>query len=143
VEWAFDRRVGIVGDPVEIEAAYDGVIRRLDPMTPAQHIRELSDLSFARGPIEIRIEFGDVDPVIRPITEDEWTIPGELTSEAALAYFAKNERFSGGLEICDDDGRLTGFTLDIREVLRRQVGASQRLSAGKLIESYAVRPVSA
>ena len=65
--------------------------------------------------------------------------PGELTPEAALAYFAKHEGFIGGFEICDDDGPLTEFVLEKREVLRRQVGARQWLSAGKTIDTYSVR----
>jgi hypothetical protein len=78
-------------------------------------------------------------PLFDPLQKDEWTIPGELSPEAALAHFAKHEGFSGALEVCDDDGPLTEFILEKREVLRRQVGASQRLSAGKLIDTYYVR----
>ena len=78
-------------------------------------------------------------PLFDPLQKDEWTIPGELSPEAALAYFAKSEGFMHGLEICDNDGPLTEFILEKREVLRRQVGASQRLSAGKLIDTYLVR----
>jgi hypothetical protein len=80
-------------------------------------------------------------PLFDPMQKDEWTIPGELSPEAALAYFAKHEGFSGGLEICDD-GPLTEFLLEKREVLRRQVGASHRLSAGKLIDTIPVRQQS-
>lgn len=71
--------------------------------------------------------------------KDEWTIPGELSPEAALAYFAKHEGFEEGLEIADDEGPLTEFILEKREVLRRHVGASQRLSAGNLVDTYLVR----
>ncbi|MGC2775392.1 MAG: helix-turn-helix transcriptional regulator [Bradyrhizobium sp.] len=78
-------------------------------------------------------------PLFDPPQKDEWTMPGELSPEAALAYFAKHEGFTEGLDICDDDGPLTEFVLEKREVLRRQVGASQRLSAGKLIDTYQVR----
>ena len=70
---------------------------------------------------------------------DEWTVPGELSPEAALAYFVKHGDFSDGLEIADEGGPLTEFILEKREVLRRQVGASQRLSAGKLIDKYFVK----
>lgn len=73
------------------------------------------------------------------LSKDEWTIPGELSPEAALAYFAKHEDFSDGLEICDDNGPLTEFILEKREVLRRHVGASQRLSAGRLVDTYPIR----
>jgi len=78
-------------------------------------------------------------PLLDPLQKDEWTIPGELSPEAALVYFAKHEGFKGSLEICDDDGPVTEFVLEKREVLRRQVGASQRLSAGKLIDTVPVR----
>jgi hypothetical protein len=73
-----------------------------------------------------------------PTQKDEWTIPEELGPEAALAYFAKYEGFTDGLEIRDDDGPLAEFVLEKREVLHRPVGASQRLSAGKLIDTYSV-----
>lgn len=81
-------------------------------------------------------------PLFEPPHKDEWTIPGELSPEAALAYFAKQEGFIGHFEICDEDGPLTEFILEKREVLRRQVGASQRLSAGKMIDTYSVRLLS-
>lgn len=78
-------------------------------------------------------------PLFDPPHKDEWTVPGELSPEAALAYFAQHDGFTGGLEICDDDGPLSEFILDKREVLRRQVGASQRLSAGRVVGTYSVR----
>lgn len=78
-------------------------------------------------------------PLFTPPQKDEWTMPGELSPEAALAYFAKYEGIIDGFDICDDDGSLAEFVLEKREVLRRQVGASQRLSAGKLIDTYLVK----
>jgi transcriptional regulator with XRE-family HTH domain len=78
-------------------------------------------------------------PLLEVSQRDEWTVPGELSPEAALAYFVKHEDFSDGLEIADEGGPLTEFILEKREVLRRQVGASQRLSAGKLIDTYFVK----
>jgi transcriptional regulator with XRE-family HTH domain len=78
-------------------------------------------------------------PLFAPKQKGEWSIPGELSPEAALAYFTKHEGFDEGLEIADDDGPLTEFVLEKREVLRRHVGASQRLSAGRLIDTYSVR----
>ena len=77
-------------------------------------------------------------PLFDPPQKDEWTVPGELSPEAALAYFEKYEGFTDGLAICDEDGPLGEFTLEKREVLRRQVGASQRLSAGKVIDTYQI-----
>jgi hypothetical protein len=76
---------------------------------------------------------------VRFIAQGRRDDPGELTPEAALAYFAKHEGFIGGFEICDYDGPLTEFVLEKREVLRRQVGARQWLSAGKTIDTYSVR----
>jgi transcriptional regulator with XRE-family HTH domain len=78
-------------------------------------------------------------PLFDPALKDEWTVPGELSPEAALAYFAKHEGFGEGLEIADDEGPVTEFILEKREVLRRHVGASQRLSAGRLVETFSVR----
>jgi hypothetical protein len=78
-------------------------------------------------------------PKYDPPQKDDWSIPGELSCEAALAYFEKHEGFSDGLEICDDDDLAAEFVLEKREVLRRQHGASQRLSPGKLIELFFVR----
>lgn len=78
-------------------------------------------------------------PLFDPKQKDEWTVPCELSPEAALAYFAKHEGFHEGLELADDEGPLTEFVLEKREVLRRQVGASQRLSAGGLVDTYLVR----
>lgn len=71
--------------------------------------------------------------------KDEWTVPGELSPEAALAYFEKHEGFDEGFEIVDEDGPLTEFFLVKHDLIRRQVGASQRLSAGRAVESYSVR----
>lgn len=78
-------------------------------------------------------------PLFAREQKDEWSIPGELSPEAALAYFTKHEGFDEGLEIADNDGPLTEFVLEKREVLRRHIGASQRLSAGRLIDTYSVR----
>jgi transcriptional regulator with XRE-family HTH domain len=78
-------------------------------------------------------------PLFDPAQKDEWTVPCELSPEAALAYFAKHEGFEEGLEIADDESPLTEFILEKREVLRRHVGASQRLSAGNVVDTYLVR----
>lgn len=60
-------------------------------------------------------------PLFDPPKKDDWTTPGELSPEAALAYFAKHEGFGEGLEIADDEGPLTEFILE-----------SVRCCAGKL-----------
>ncbi|WP_024508414.1 helix-turn-helix transcriptional regulator [Bradyrhizobium sp. ARR65] len=80
-------------------------------------------------------------PLFDPALKDEWSLPGELSPEAALAYFTRHEDFDEGLEIADDEGPLTEFILEKRKVVRRRVGASQRLSlsAGKVVDTYFVR----
>jgi transcriptional regulator with XRE-family HTH domain len=78
-------------------------------------------------------------PLFTSSEKDDWTVPCELSPEAALAYFAKHQGFDEGLEIADDQGPLTEFVLEKREVVRRQVSASQRLSAGRLVDTYLVR----
>jgi hypothetical protein len=80
-------------------------------------------------------------PKYEPSQKDDWSIPGELSCEAALAYFEKHEGFGGGLEICEDSDLSAEFILEKREVLRSQQGASQRLSAGRLVDSFSVRRV--
>jgi hypothetical protein len=37
-----------------------------------------------------------------PPQKDEWSVPSELSAEAALAYFQKHEGFTEGLELCRD-----------------------------------------
>lgn len=78
-------------------------------------------------------------PLFDPSQHDDWSIPGERSPEAALAYFQKQDGISGQLEICCDGDLRAEFLLEKREVLRSQSGASQRLSAGKLVETYHVR----
>jgi hypothetical protein len=71
--------------------------------------------------------------------KDDWSVPGEVSCEAALAYFEKHEGFSHGLELCEDGDLSAEFVLEKRELLRSQHGASQRLSAGELVELFFVR----
>jgi hypothetical protein len=78
-------------------------------------------------------------PKFDPAEKDDWSIPGELSCEAALSYFEKHEGFGDGLELCEDDDLSAEFILEKREVLRSQHGASQRLSPGELIETLFVR----
>jgi len=78
-------------------------------------------------------------PKFDPPHKDDWSTPCELSCEAALAYFEKHEGFSDGLEICADDDLSAEFILEKREVLRSQHGASQRLSPGRLVETFCVR----
>jgi hypothetical protein len=80
-----------------------------------------------------------LNPLYEPPQKDEWSIPGELSCEAALAYFEKHEGFADGLEICDElDAE---FVLEKRLLLRTQSpsGASQWLRAGNVVDSFPVR----
>jgi hypothetical protein len=78
-------------------------------------------------------------PKYDPPQKDDWSVPGEVSCEAALAYFEKHEGFSDGLEICDDADLSAEFVLEKREVLRSQHGASQRLSPGRMVGLFFVR----
>jgi hypothetical protein len=78
-------------------------------------------------------------PLFDPSRKDEWSVPGERSPEAALAYFESHEEVSGPLKICPNDDLGADFVLDKREVLRSQVGASHRLTAGQLVDTYFVR----
>jgi hypothetical protein len=78
-------------------------------------------------------------PKFEPPQKDQWSVPGELSCQAALAYFEKYEGFSDGLEICDDDDLAAEFILHKRELFRSQHGASQRLSPGQPIKSFIIR----
>ncbi|MDR3720236.1 MAG: hypothetical protein P4L00_01440 [Candidatus Acidoferrales bacterium] len=79
----------------------------------------------------------------KPGQRDEWSLPGETSPERALAYFEKDGRFGHRLAICDDADRSAEFLLEQREVLRTQFGASQRLRAGDLVKTFAVRHAQA
>ena len=41
-------------------------------------------------------------PKFDPGEKDDWSLPGELSPEAALAYFERHEGFNAGLEFCED-----------------------------------------
>ena len=73
--------------------------------------------------------------------KDDWSLPGELSYDAALAHFEKHEGFSDGLEVCDDDDLAAEFVLEKRELLRTQSpsGASQWLRPGQTIDSILIR----
>jgi hypothetical protein len=79
-------------------------------------------------------------PLHSPPQKDDWSIPGEVSPEAALAYFEKHEGFSGGLILCSDLNDLAAdFTLEKREVIRTPRGNSVGLRAGRTLETFAVR----
>lgn len=72
--------------------------------------------------------------------KDDWSLPGEVSPEAALAYFEKHEGFSDGLTLCSDpDDPTAEFILEQREVLRTPRGNSVGLRAGRLVDSMSVR----
>jgi hypothetical protein len=77
-------------------------------------------------------------PKFEPPEKDDWSVPTELSREAALAYFDKHENL-GRLEICAEDDLSAEFLLEQREVLRSQHGISQRLSRGAVVNSFFVR----
>ena len=107
------------------EDAYELLTRQPPPGVPARevhwyHLRRMT-------------------PQFDPTGKDDWSLPGELSPAAALAYFEKHEGFRGGLELCDDDDFSADFTLEQRLLVRRQYGASQRLSPGELVKTFFVR----
>jgi hypothetical protein len=79
-----------------------------------------------------------IDPKHTPGEQDRWSLPGETSPEAALAFFAKDAKFSHGLQICAD-GQPAEFLLEQRHVLRSQSGASQRLQAGDLVKTFYIK----
>lgn len=74
-------------------------------------------------------------PRYKPGEKDEWSLPGETSPEAALAYFVKDARFPYGLQLCDGDDLAAEFLLEKRYVIRMQFGATQRLQPGELVET--------
>ncbi|WP_342725450.1 hypothetical protein AAFG07_42480 [Bradyrhizobium sp. B097] len=72
--------------------------------------------------------------------KDDWSLPGEVSPDAALAYFEKHEGFTDGLSLCaDPEDPSADFVLEKREVLRTPRGNSVGLRAGRLIDSLSVR----
>jgi transcriptional regulator with XRE-family HTH domain len=78
-------------------------------------------------------------PMPDPSQEDDWTMPGELSPEAALAYFAKNKEFNCHLEVCEDDDLGAEFILEKRIRVLSPSAASQSVRSGELVESFYVR----
>jgi transcriptional regulator with XRE-family HTH domain len=82
-------------------------------------------------------------PRYRPGEEDSWSLPGETSVEAALAYFEKAKKFPYRLVICDQDDPAVEFILEQRPVLRTQSGAFQHLRAGnEIVRTFLVKPVA-
>jgi hypothetical protein len=84
---------------------------------------------------------GRMTPTPDPSEEDDWSMPGELSPEAALAYFAKNTGFNCHLELCEGEDCGAEFILERREVLRTlsPSGAAQWLQPGELVDCLFVR----
>jgi transcriptional regulator with XRE-family HTH domain len=80
-------------------------------------------------------------PKHQPPESDDWTVPCELSPEAALYYFVKHERVAPALELCGDD-EFCEFILYQRELHRISRGASVGFSPGKKIKSFSVRQVA-
>lgn len=77
-------------------------------------------------------------PKFNPPEEDDWTLPGETSPEAALLYFAKDTGF-GALELCHLDDPMAEFVLEQRIADRRSFGNSQRVRPGDLVRDFCVR----
>jgi transcriptional regulator with XRE-family HTH domain len=77
-------------------------------------------------------------PKYNPKERDDWSLPGELSPQAALFYFERHEGL-GGLELCENNDLSADFILEKKNLIRRRHGASQRLSAGDLVETFFVR----
>jgi hypothetical protein len=78
-------------------------------------------------------------PRYKPNEKDDWSLPGETSPEAAIAYFVKDARFSHRLQLCSSEDLSAEFLLEKRNVIRTQSGASQRLQPGDLIETLLVK----
>jgi hypothetical protein len=59
-------------------------------------------------------------PLFEANKKDEWSVPGEVSCEGALAYFTKHGDVGGELELCDDFSDAE-FVLEQRRLLRNRV----------------------
>jgi hypothetical protein len=78
-------------------------------------------------------------PKYTPPETDDWSVPGEISPEAALLYFEKHEGFSRGLALCDPFDHAAEFILEKRELLRTPRGNSLGLRAGKTLKKFHVK----
>jgi hypothetical protein len=118
----------------EAKASYDNALKTLTILTRQPPVGGISDQVHW-------YHLRRLTPLFEPARKDDWSVPGELSCEAALAYFEKHEGFGEGLEICEDWDSTAEFTLEKRLLLRTQSpsGASQWLRAGNMVETYFVR----
>lgn len=70
---------------------------------------------------------------------DRWSLPGEISEAAALAYFVKVLGLPFGLEVCEIADSATEYFLEKRIVINTPAGASQRLRAGDVINTLGVK----
>lgn len=78
-------------------------------------------------------------PRYKPDEKDDWSLPGETSPEAAIAYFVKDAQFPHRLQLCSRDDLSAEFLLEKRNVIRTQSSASQRLQPGNLVETLFVK----
>jgi hypothetical protein len=79
-------------------------------------------------------------PRFDPPQANEWSMPNEVSPEAALLYFEKHESFTGGLELCGEPDDLSAeFILEEREVHRILRGRGMSLQPGRTVRQFAVR----
>jgi hypothetical protein len=117
---------------VVAKADYEGALETLTLLTRQPPVGQVSD----------KVHWYDLkrlSPLFSPPQKDEWSVPSELSCEAALAYFEEHEGFVEGLEICDNLG--AEFIMQKRQLLRipSPSGASQRLRAGDIVGECYVR----
>lgn len=70
--------------------------------------------------------------------KDDWSLPGERSPEAALAYFEKHEGFKEGLELCNDDDLSADFILEQKILHSQRRGAASWLTPGELVRTFFV-----
>jgi hypothetical protein len=78
-------------------------------------------------------------PKYSPPEEDDWSVPGETSGEAALAYFEKYAGFGHRLALCEDGDPTAEFVLEQWQVVRMLSGAHVRLQRGEFVASFPVR----
>jgi DNA-binding transcriptional regulator YiaG len=126
VDTTADNIVRLVDAQNSLEKALEILTRQppTDPSTP----RQVHWYSLKRA-----------TPKYPPPEKDEWSIPGETSCEAALAYFEKHVEPDLGLELCEEGDLNAEFLLEKREVIRTQRGASQWLQPGAVVATLSVR----
>jgi len=73
---------------------------------------------------------------------DRWSLPGEVSEAAALAYFVKVLALPFGLEVCAFEEMAVEYFLEKRIVINTSSGISQRLRAGDVVKTLGVKRTS-